>query len=222
MQDARCPVIILAGGKSTRLGRDKASEVLAGRTLLQSAVDATASLAEWYVIVTAQGQQLPAVETTVPIRTVEDAYAETGPLGGIYSGLVAMTEGSDVQGQAPFRRGRGSHALVVACDMPLLQPALLRELLRLASGYDAVIPVRDGLPEPLCAVYSTACVEAARGLLERGAYKVTGLVDAVDALRVPEAQWRPFDPEGLSFLNVNREEDLEHAKALISQRTGSG
>jgi molybdopterin-guanine dinucleotide biosynthesis protein A len=101
--------------------------------------------------------------------------------------------------------------------MPLLQPALLRELLRLSPGHDAVVPTRDGLPEPLCAVYSTACIDAARQLLERGVYKVAGILDGVDALLVPEAQWRPFDPEGLSFLNVNREADLEQAKALIER-----
>jgi molybdopterin-guanine dinucleotide biosynthesis protein A len=193
--------------------------VLAGRTLLQRAIDATNELAERYVIVTAKGQQVPAAETSVSVRGVEDVYAETGPLGGIYSGLVAIADGADTP---PLRergggRGEGSHALVVACDMPLLQPALLRELLRLAPGHDAVVPTRDGLPEPLCAVYSTACIEPARLLLERGVYKVAGILDGVDALLVPEAQWRPFDPEGLSFLNVNREADLEQAKALIER-----
>jgi molybdopterin-guanine dinucleotide biosynthesis protein A len=106
--------------------------------------------------------------------------------------------------------------------MPLLQPSLLRELVRLASSHDAVVPVREGLPEPLCAVYTTACIEPARRLLERGAYKVSGLLDEVDALLIPETQWRPFDTEGLSFLNVNRQEDLELARTLIMQRTERG
>ncbi len=207
MESTRYPVIILTGGKSTRLGRDKASELLAGKSLLQRALDACESVAARYVLVTARGQHLPETLTSAPVTIVEDDYPETGPLGGIYTGLAALASQAETQ----------HHALVVACDMPLLQPALLRELLRLAAGHDAVVPVNDGLPEPLSAIYSMACIEPARRRLERGAYKVTGVLDDVDALLVPEPQWRPFDPEGLSFLNVNREEDLERAKELMER-----
>ena len=209
MEPERCTVIILAGGRSTRLGRDKASEVLEGRTLLQRAVDDTSPLADAYVIVTAKGQALPEIDSEVLVHTVEDAYTDTGALGGIYTGLLAL-------GDSP------GAALVVACDMPLLQPALLRELVRLAPGHDAVVPMLDGLPEPLCAVYTAACAEPARRLLDRGSYKVAGLLDEVNALRVPEGEWRLLDPDGLSFLNINREEDLEVAKGLLSQRMDNG
>ena len=209
MEPERCTVIILAGGRSTRLGRDKASAMLEGRTLLQRAVDATSPLADAYVIVTAKGQALPEIDSEVLVHTVEDAYTDTGALGGIYTGLLAI-------GDSP------GAALVVACDMPLLQPSLLRELLRLAPSHDAVVPMRDGLPEPLCAVYTTACVGPARRLLDRGSYKVAGLLDEVSALRVPEEEWRVFDPDGHSFLNINREDDLDLARSLITQRTKRG
>jgi len=220
MDATTCPVVILAGGKSRRLGRDKASEVLAGKTLLQRAIDASATLASLYVIVTARGRQIPAIDSAVPVSTVEDSYPETGPLGGIYTGLSALTPGPQDQTSPLLQRqaggrGEGFPALVLACDLPLLQPLLLRELLRLAPGHDAVVPVKDGLPEPLCAVYSTRCVEPARRLLERGAYKVAGLFDDVDTLLVPESHWRTLDRDGLSFLNVNHEEDLLRAHALI-------
>jgi molybdopterin-guanine dinucleotide biosynthesis protein A len=195
--------MVLAGGRSTRLGRDKASEVLTGKTLLQHAIDACESVASRYVIVTAKGQRLPQVLSSTPANVVEDLYRETGPLGGIYTGIRALDgELEDA-------------ALVVACDMPLLQPALLQTLIRHAPGHDAVAPVRKGLPEPLCAVYTARCLEPARRLLERGAYKLSGLLDEVDTLKVPEDEWRKFDPEGLSFLNVNREEDLEQVRRLI-------
>ena len=213
METTRHPAIVLAGGKSTRLGRDKASEVLAGTSLLQRAITACEGVASRFVIVKAIGQQLPEVSAVVAVEPVEDLYPETGPLGGIATGLQALA--------APIARRRENApaeaqvALVVACDMPLLQPALLAELLRLALGHAAVVPVRDGQPEPLCAVYSTACLEPAVSLLEAGDYRVSGLLAAVEALMVPETQWRPFDPQALSFLNVNREEDLVRARSLI-------
>jgi len=118
--------IILAGGKSTRLGRDKASELLLGRPLLQRVIDRLAGLVDEYVIVSAVGQELPEVVVPVPPSVVEDIYPETGPLGGIYTGLKAA--------RAPV-------GLAVACDMPLLQRPLVAELLRLARslGYFTVL-----------------------------------------------------------------------------------
>ena len=197
--------VILAGGKSARLGRDKAGEVLLGRSLLQRAVDAFAGLVHEYVIVSAVGQALPAVEVDAPLLTAEDVYPETGPLGGIYTGLSAMTS---------------SQAVVVACDMPLLQPALLSELLRLAPAYDAVVPL-NGLPEPLCAAYSRACLAAVRKRLEAGLYKTTGFLDDVRTLYLQPEAWRAFDAAGLSFQNLNEEADLRRIEGLLNSGLGS-
>jgi molybdopterin-guanine dinucleotide biosynthesis protein A len=206
MEATPAPVVILAGGKSSRLGRDKASELLAGRTLLQRAVDACEGIASRYVLVKARGQALPVVRAPVPVDTLEDAYPETGPLGGIYTGLVSLGDSTGDQ-----------VALVLACDMPLLQPAMLGALLRLALGYDAVVPVRDGLPEPLCAAYAPRCAEAAGRLLDGGAYKLAGLLDRVRTRFLDEAEWQQWDAEGLSFLNVNREEDLARARVYLER-----
>jgi molybdopterin-guanine dinucleotide biosynthesis protein A len=202
------PVIVLAGGKSTRLGRDKASELLAGRPLLQHVIDGSSGFASALVVVTAKGQRLPAVQSKAPVLVVEDDYPEAGPLGGVYSGLNALA--------ADSIDGVTQTALVVACDMPLLQPALLEEVLRLVPGHDAAVPVHQGLPEPLCAAYTTACLEPARKLLEARSYRVSGLLEQIDARLIPEEHWRLLDPEGLSFLNVNRESDLARARELLS------
>jgi molybdopterin-guanine dinucleotide biosynthesis protein A len=207
MDAERFPVVILAGGKSTRLGRDKASELLAGVSLLQRALDACAGLVSRHLIVTARGQTLPPVTATVPIDVIEDEYPETGPLGGIYTGLATLSR----------EAGPEALALVLACDLPLLQPVLLRELLRLAPGHDAVVPVNGGLPEPLCAVYRARCNEPARRLLDEGSYKVAGLFERVETLLIAEPEWRRLDPDGLSFLNVNREEELRRALELIEE-----
>jgi molybdopterin-guanine dinucleotide biosynthesis protein A len=197
--------VILAGGKSTRLGRDKASEPLLGVSMLQRVVSCVEALVEEIVVVRAAGQALPEIETSTGLRVVEDVYAEAGPLGGMYSGLRAI---------APLR------AVTVACDMPLLQPALLSELLRLQAegAVDAVVPLNDAsLPEPLCAVYSTACLPAIEMQIAAGRLKVALFIDKVRTRYVPPAEWRVWDPYGVSFLNVNREDDLRRAESLLQR-----
>jgi len=193
--------IILAGGKSTRLGREKAAETLRGRSLLQRVMDRLDGLADEFVVVTAAGQELPPVFASRPITFVEDAYPESGPLGGVCTGLSSMG--------AP-------RALTVACDMPLLRPALLRALLRFAPGHDAVVPMNDGLPEPLCAVYAASCLPAIEAQLTADSFKMTGFFDAVDVRYVEPAEWQRFDPDGLSFFNLNSEADLRRAEQLLA------
>jgi len=194
--------IILAGGRSTRLGRDKASEVLVGVSLLQRAVSHVAPLVREIIVVQAAGQRMPDIDATTEVVYWQDIYPEMGPLGGIYTGLLEA--GND-------------WAITVACDMPLLQPALLRELLGLATAdYDAVVPTNDlYLPEPLCAVYKRTCLEAIEAQINANQLKVALFFDKVRVRYVPPAEWRAWDPDGRAFLNVNREEDLKRAEALL-------
>jgi molybdopterin-guanine dinucleotide biosynthesis protein A len=190
--------IILAGGKSTRLGRDKASALLLGRTLLHHVVDRVSLVADEIICVRAPEQELPAIDT--PVAIVEDLYPGTGPLGGIYTGL---------------RAAASTMCLAVACDMPLLSVSLLEELLRRAGDCDAVMPVRE-FPEPLHAVYTKACLGPMRETIEAGRYKITAFLGAVHVCYVKDDELRRFDPEGHSFLNTNTEEDLALAASLIS------
>lgn len=205
MPDREAAAIILAGGKSTRLGRDKASEPLLGRPLLQHVLDRLRGLVTERVIVKAVGQQLPPLEDA-GVTVVEDLYPETGPLGGIYTGLVAV---------------RAPYAIAVACDMPLLRPALVAELLRRAPGRDLVVPVSEEFPQPLCAVYSKACLEPFRSQLEAGEYKITAAFGRLRPLYLRPDDWRPFDPDGLSFQNLNREEDLRRVAAILEAEAAS-
>jgi molybdopterin-guanine dinucleotide biosynthesis protein A len=198
--------IILAGGKSTRFGRDKASEVLLARSLLQRVLDRLDGLVQEHVIVAAKDQQLPDLKADARLNPVRDLYPGIGPLGGIYSGLSAMRERC---------------AIAVACDMPLLQPALLEEMLDLLNSHDAVVPL-NGLPEPLCAVYSSACLPAIRERIDSGDLKMTGFYDTIDILYLTPEEWRRFDPEGLSFLNINTEADMRRAEALLRHEEPSG
>jgi molybdopterin-guanine dinucleotide biosynthesis protein A len=191
--------IVLAGGRSTRLGRDKASEVLLGTTLLQRVIDRVFPLVGEIVVVSARGQRLPDIRTPAPVRLVEDDYPECGPLGGIATGLARI--------EAP-------RALAVACDMPLLSAPLIGELFRRSDGCDVVMPVL-AFPEPLHAVYNPVCLAPIRERLEAGQYKITAFLGAVRVRYMREDECRAFDPELRSFLNTNTEADLARVRSLI-------
>jgi molybdopterin-guanine dinucleotide biosynthesis protein A len=196
--------IVLAGGRSTRLGRDKASEPLLGRSLLQHVLDRISGLVDELIIVRAPRQALPEIDTALQLRVVDDLYPGRGPLGGIYTGLHAA------------RTGR---CLAVACDMPLLSRLLLGELLRRSAECDVVMPVIE-FPEPLHAVYARSCVEAMRERLDSGQLKITGFLGAVHVCYMREAECRSFDPDLRSFVNTNTEEDLVRARALLAEESG--
>jgi len=192
--------IVLAGGKSTRFGRDKASELLLGRPLLQHVLSRLGDVVAEFVIVKARGQALPSFEAPGPVTVAEDLYPESGPLGGLYTGLSAL---------------RAEAALAVACDMPLLQPALVDQLFGLLPGHDVVVPVSEDYAQPLCAVYTKACLGPIRRRLEAGQFKLMGFFEDVRVLEVPPESWRRSDPEGLSFRNLNRLADLAEVEALL-------
>ncbi len=191
--------IILAGGRGSRLGRDKASAVAAGKTLLQHVIDRVVPLVDATIIVVRAGQQLPAYEGRA-IRVIEDEVPESGPLAGLAAGLKASSS---------------FPALVVACDLPLLQPALLAELLRRVEGHDAAVALDEGQAQPLCAAYGPGCIDAVERRLARRDLAMKALLDDLDVAYLEEAEWRPFDAEGLSFFNVNTPEDLQRVSDYL-------
>jgi len=195
--------IVLAGGKSLRLGQDKTSLVIDGRRLLQRVIDLVASLADEVIVVTSDQHKGLALFSDLSAKVVVDIYPGKGSLGGIYTGL---------------RASNFSHSLVVACDMPFLNPALLRYLVSLAPEFDVVIPrVRD-LLEPLHAVYSKNCLAPAEELLQRGQLKVLDIFDQVKVRYVEEEEINRFDPEHLSFFNINTQKDLDKAMGMVTHR----
>lgn len=205
MRASKCAALIMAGGKSTRLGRDKASEILLGRPLLQHVIDRVSRVVDEIVVVKARGQQLPEISAALPLQAVEDLYPDCGPLGGIYTGLSAT---------------HAERCVAVACDMPLLSEPLLRELLRRSVACDVVMPVL-AYPEPLHAVYSRACIDPIRGRLEARQFKITNFLGAVNVCYVREDDCRRFDPDLRSFSNTNTEEDLDRAREFLATEGGA-
>ena len=198
--------IILAGGKSSRLGRNKALQVLEGKSLVQRVIERLDALSAEIIIVTAGGEPMPC-SAAAPIRTVSDIFAGRGPLVGLYSGLMASS---------------CQQAVVVGCDMPFLSVGLLEYMSRISSCFDVVVPRIEDKVEPLCAVYSTNCLPAIRELLDRDELRINRLFNVVKVRYVGEAEINRFDPQHLSFFNVNSRADLIRAGRIAAGEGADG
>ena len=193
--------IVLTGGRSSRMGQDKASLVLGGSTLLDRTVAALNAVADDIVIVRAPGQPLPLVRSTGSLTVVADPVEGIGPLAGIATGLAASS--ADV-------------ALVVGVDHPFLRPPLLRLLIeRVRAGAPWAIPELDGHLQPVCSALSRSALEAIRAQLDAGERSPITAARSVGAVVVSESEWRTADPEGLSFVDVDTPEDFDAARQRI-------
>jgi len=190
--------IILAGGKSSRLGQNKALQVIEGKSLIQWVVDCLTILSTEIIIATAHGEAIPC-SSTVRIKTIADIYPGKGPLVGIYSGLIASSS---------------SRAIVVSCDTPFLSASLLEYMTQICSTFDIVVPRIKNEVEPLCAVYSKNCLAPIQELLERDERQIRRLFDMVEVKYVEEHEINRFDPRHLSFFNINSQTDLDRARKL--------
>jgi molybdopterin-guanine dinucleotide biosynthesis protein A len=195
-------VVILAGGRSQRLGRDKSLLPLGGEPLLARTVARLAPLSDDLIVVTNHADRYEPLG--LPVRLVPDQRPGLGALMGIYSGL---------------RAARHPLALAVACDMPFLNVSLLRYMLALAPDHDVVIPRLDGFLEPLHAVYGCACLGPMADVLEAGRRQIIAFFDQVRVRYVGEGEVDRFDPERLSFVNVNTPQDWARVQARLE---GSG
>ena len=194
--------IVLAGGLSRRLGRDKAVETVGGEPLIRRVTTRLSEVSSQVVVVVnepARAKVLPLPESA---QVAVDSYPNKGPLGGILAGLSAATD---------------DWAFVVSCDMPFLNTRLLSHMSSLRDGFDVVVPVIDDRPEPTHALYQQACLPHIRGRLEAGQLKTSGFFDEVNVRYVSESEIDRIDPERLSFFNVNTQEDLNRAHQLAAR-----
>lgn len=194
--------IVLAGGKSLRLGQDKVLEVIGDKTLFERVVSRLSFLESDIIIVKAAKQTLPQLNGYPALKIIADTYPHKGPLGGIYTGLVASDS---------------LYNLVVACDMPFLNQALLEYMIGLAINYDLVLPRVGELVEPLHAVYSKACLAPIEELLKRGELQIRKLFNLVRVRYVAAEEIDRFDPEHLSLFNINTVADLEKTRELVGK-----
>ncbi|MBI4295243.1 MAG: molybdenum cofactor guanylyltransferase [Chloroflexi bacterium] len=194
--------IVLAGGKSQRLGRDKAWEKVGGESLIQRVVSRLTPLSTELIVVMAQGQHRPTLNANIDIRLASDIYPGCGSMGGIYTGLTLA---------------RSFHSVVVACDMPFLVAPLLRYMIELSPDYDVVVPRAEKGLEPLHAIYSKNCLAPMRTSIQDGRLRVVDVLSKVRVRYVEQEEIDRFDRERLSFLNVNTPLELERARDMADQ-----
>lgn len=194
--------IVLAGGRGLRLGRNKALETINNTSLLQHTISQVSFLNSDIIIVTAAEQPLPRVTGFPRLRVVTDAYSGKGPLVGIYTGLNTSDS---------------FYNLVVACDMPFLNQDLLKYMIQIVGDFDVVVPRLDNLVEPLHALYSKDCLAPMESLFKQGNLSIHQLFPLVKVRYVETEEIGRFDPQHLSFFNINTQGDLEKAKKLIGE-----
>lgn len=199
-------IVVQAGGQSRRMGTNKALLRFRGQTLIAWVISRLRPLATEILVTTNQPESLAFLN----LPLVPDLHPGKGALGGLYTALNAA---------------RSEQVAVVACDMPFVNPALIRaeaELL-VSQGWDAVVPCSaPGRPEPLSAVYRRSpCLPAVQSALENGEMRLNAWFSQV-RLRLLDAEETARAAPGLySFFNINTPEDLELAEQLAGYRDAS-
>lgn len=188
---------VMAGGRSSRLGRDKALLEAGGETLLARTVRLLSPLCDEVIVIGPPER----AEVVPGVRVAPDERPGVGPLGGIATALRAAGH---------------ERILAVATDMPLLNPALLHHLLTVDADADVVIPRVEGRTQQLHAVYSRRCLPVIDEQLARDDFKIDRFFSAVQVHVIEEDEVRSFDPELRSFRNINTEDDWQAVQALLT------
>jgi molybdopterin-guanine dinucleotide biosynthesis protein A len=175
------------------MGTDKALLLFEGVPLVVRVARALAEGAGEVVVVTRRPEDL----VGLGLEVVADDPGPQTPLTGIATAL---------------RHAGGRPVFVAACDMPYVSPEFVRALLALAPLCDAVVPVRDGRPEPLHAVWSPSALLPIEAALEEGHMAPREVLEDLTVRWVTEDVWRQWDPAGLSFANLNTPSDMDRER----------
>jgi molybdopterin-guanine dinucleotide biosynthesis protein A len=192
--------IILAGGRSRRMGEDKRYLVLGEQTLLERGLGVLHSIFQEALVVIAQDSPPLGIDA----RVVRDLVPECGSLGGLYSGLMQAT--------TPW-------VFVVACDMPFLNQAVIAQFTSRRATADIVMAKLEARLHPMHALYGKQCLPVLEQMIRARQLKIQAMMSQ-SSLRVryvTEADLLTIDPFGRSFYNVNTLADLEAARSLLAR-----
>ena len=197
--------VILAGGSGRRIGEEKSFLDFFGKTMIERAVGLVKDVVQDVVVVARDEEQSERIlnltfesEVRLTWDLVPGGY---GPVAGLAAGMAFA---------------KGKYALAVGCDLPFLNTKVLERLFQMASGYDAVVPMRfDGFIEPLHAVYlSENMALACKRAVKQNYRKMRAPLSELNVNWVFEDEFYSLDPKSLSFFNINTVEDLIEAKQI--------
>jgi len=192
--------IILSGGKSTRMGENKAFIEIEGVPIVSRIHNLFKELFKEVVIVTNQQELFKNFDSKI----YSDLLPNKGVLGGLYTGLFFST----------FH-----YSFCVACDMPFIKKSLVQYIIKNIDGEDVVVPrTIDGL-QPMHAVYSKNCLDPIKNIIEQGKYKIIDIYNRVNVKIIEEKYFISIDPFRESFVNVNTPEEL---RSIISVKESFG
>lgn len=192
--------VLLAGGKSRRMGEDKRHLLVGEQTLLERGLAVLRSTFQDVLVVIAQDSPPLDVEAHV----VRDLVPDCGSLGGLYTGLM--------QAATPY-------IFVVACDMPFLDPAVIAQFTSRRTDADIVMAKLASRIHPMHALYSKRCLPVVERMIQARQLKIQEMASdrSLHVRYVTEGDLRAIDPSGRSFQNVNTHADLEAARSLLDQ-----
>jgi molybdenum cofactor guanylyltransferase len=191
--------VVLAGGRSRRMGRDKAFLPFGPGLLIERVIEVVRQVTADVILIT----NTPAQYQRFGLPMFSDVIAGAGSLGGVYTGLVSA---------------RAPYSLCLACDMPFVKASFLRFLCDTASEADVVVPRDTTDYQPLCAVYSQACCEPIRHQIEASQLKITSFFDQVRVRVVGGDILARYDPSDTMFFNANTPEEYEKARLMLEEK----
>lgn len=190
--------IILAGGKSSRMGADKGLQELCGKPLIQYAIDALSGLCST-IIISSSSEAYQALG----YKVVGDVFPGIGPMGGIYSAL---------------KQSKTDMNLVLSCDLPFVTQELMSYILQNSNGFKVTIPWMGGQHyEPLCGFYHLSTLDQIGDYIKNANYKLPDLFEEISINKLDINNKSEFYKEYL-FFNVNSKNDLETAENLMRNR----
>lgn len=190
--------VVLAGGRSSRYGKNKALVKVNGVPLIERALRTMGSIFEHVVMIT----NTPEEYAYLKVPMFQDIIQGLGPLGGIYTGLKVIPD------QTGF---------FVACDMPFLNPNLIRHMVAIRDDFDVVVPKISGWVEALHGLYTVKCRGSIESLIQSGTYQIFQFFSSVSVRFVDDEEVRRWDPDLRSFLNINTPDELRRLQQTDSK-----
>ena len=190
--------IILSGGKSLRMGKNKAFIEIDGISMIDRTIHLFKKIFNEILVITNDREQFLHIDHA---KIYNDLIPFKGALGGLYTGLFYSSY---------------EYSFCVACDMPFLNESLIKYLISRLNGEDIIVPkTKEGL-EPLHALYSKRCLSTIKEMIDSGKSRIIDIYPLLNVKVIEENEFIALDPEKKSFLNINTPEELDRIKRMNS------